>query len=157
MLKLGLEQEPPWHHFTQATHDKHATAHATLRQTFTTIPPMTNHVLLCRTWIAIALKPPWQTISPKLLMTVHYTHATHIKPFHPWQTIKLIQPRWTISSMFPITNHCTNVLYVESSDPCYHEKPLQSSTITNHFSHTTHDQTLPSCHHYKPSHPFHPC
>lgn len=30
-------------HFAEATHDKHPTTYATLRQTFTTMPPMLDH------------------------------------------------------------------------------------------------------------------
>ena len=52
-----------------------------------------TQTLLCQTWIDITLKPPWQTISPKLTVTVHYTHVTHDKPFHQWQTIKPVPSR----------------------------------------------------------------
>lgn len=92
-------------HFTYAshghtTHNKrsqthylwqtcHHPGHATLRQTFLTMPPMTNHVFRPN----ITLTNPNSHCALATITNYLFTQATHDKPFylcHPWQTISTI-------------------------------------------------------------------
>lgn len=135
------------------TYDKHATTHATLRQTFLTMPPMTNHVFRPN----ITLTNLNSHCALATITNYHYSQASRDKPFylcHTWQTIS------TITHMKKKKKTLDPCLHDKSLRSCHHQKPFHPcnpwktifthSSMVNYFDHATHDKLLHIFHPWKP-------
>ena len=119
-------------HFAEATHDKHPTTYATLRQTFTTMPPMLDHCIhanhpnlhshCAQATMANMPRPMQPSDKPS-------------RPCHSWQTVYftqtlLCQTRIAIALKPPWQFH-PSYPWQTCQDPC--------NLQTNLHNHANHD------------------